>query len=268
MKQIDKVDRYDWVKPGDFGRQCKIAVNILKIDHSYQRAEVSKPNTLALARAFNWVAFNSLVVMERANGDKYVVDGQQRLLAARHRGDIKDVPCVLFKSDGRDHEAVAFISLNIRRSHVPAVAKFRASVSAGIEPEKEIHRFLEGIGLEVMEDGKSMKGLCFPNNLIQTWNINCECSKKAVIIQREINGIEPLVSSCHRGIFWLLCKGINVAEHVEKLKRLGGRTALMREIKAVEIESNMTTTNRLSGIAILRLINYRRRGSKITVESE
>ncbi len=265
MKQVDKVERYDWVKPGDNGRQCKVAVDELKVDHAYQRLEVSDRNTLALARGFNWVAFNSIVVMERANGDKYVVDGQQRLLAARRRGDIREVPCVLFKSDGREHEARAFISLNVRRTNVPAVAKFNASVRAALNPEKQIADWLATQGLEVTEDGKDIKGVDFPSCLIRSWSLNTDACKKAVSIQREVNGTEPLHSTCHKGIFWLLHNGIDVEEHADKLKRLGGRSAILRSVKTLEIETGAKASERGCGIGVLRLVNYKRRGNKIAV---
>ncbi len=268
MRQIDKVERYDWVKPGDIGRQCMVAVNELKIDHAYQRAEVSDQNTLALARGFNWVAFNSIVVMERANGDKYVVDGQQRLLAARRRGDIREVPCMLYQSDGRDHEARAFIALNVRRVKVPAVAKFTASVRASLYPEKQIAEWLGTLGLSVKEDGKAMNGVCFPAHLIRTWNMDSDCCKRAVWIQLKVNGTEPLHSACHNGIFWLLTNGINVEEYIDKLRKLGGRAAVLRAIKTVEIETNTSATMRIGGIGVLRLINYKRRGNKISVPDE
>ena len=265
MSKVDKVERYDWVKPGDNGRQCMVSVDELKVDHAYQRPEVSDQNTLALARGFSWEAFNSIVVMERANGDKYVVDGQQRLLAARRRGDIRKVPCVLFKSDGREHEARAFIALNIRRVKVPSVAKFNASVRAALNPEKQIAEWLGTLGLSVMDDGKSMNGVCFPAHLIRTWNMNAECCKRAVKIQRDVNGTEPLHSACHNGIFWLLTNGINVEEHTDKLRCLGGRSAMLRSIKTVEIETNTKANMRICGIGVLRQINYKRSRNKIAL---
>ena len=264
-KQVDKVDRYDWVKPGDNGRQCMVAVDELKVDHAYQRPEVSDRNTLALAREFNWVAFNSIVVMERANGDKYVVDGQQRLLAARRRGDIREVPCVLFKSDGRDHEARAFISLNVRRTNVPAVAKFNASVRAGLNPEKQIADWLASQGLTVTQDGKDMNGVDFPTSLMQSWKLNDEAARLAIQVQRDVNGTEPLHSVCHKGLWWLLHNGIDVTEHASKLKRLGGRAAILRSVKTLEIETGAMASVRGCGIGVLRLVNYKRRGNKIAV---
>jgi hypothetical protein len=263
--KMNKADQYGWVKPGDKGRQCKVEVDVLNIDYAYQRPEVSTKNTLAIASKFNWVAFNSIVVMERANGEKYVVDGQQRLLAARRRGDIREVPCMLFKSDGPEHEAIAFISLNVRRTNVPAVAKFKAKVSAGENPETQISEWLATQGLAVTEDGKSMNGLDFPTCLISCWNINEDACKKAVYIQRVVNGTEPLHSTVHKGFFWLLHNGINVYEHSDKLISLGGRAAILRSVKTLEIESGEKASMRGCGMGVLRLVNRGRRARKILV---
>ena len=209
--------------------------------------------------------FLGSIVISHKEGENFIVDGQQRLLAARRRGDIREVPCVLFKSDGREHEARAFIALNIRRVKVPSVAKFNASVRAALNPEKQIAEWLGTLGLSVMDDGKSMNGVCFPAHLIRTWNMNAECCKRAVKIQRDVNGTEPLHSACHNGIFWLLTNGINVEEHTDKLRCLGGRSAMLRSIKTVEIETNTKANMRIAGIGVLRQINYKRRRNKIAV---
>ena len=194
------------------------------------------------------MAFNSIVVMERANGDKYVVDGQQRLLAAIRRGDIREVPCVLFKSDGREHEARAFISLNVRRTNVPAVAKFNASVRAALNPEKQIADWLASQGLTVTEDGKDMKGVDFPASLMQSWKLNDEAARMAIQVQRDVNGTEPLHSVCHKGLWWLIHNGVDVTEHASKLKRMGGRAAILRSVKTLEIETGAKASVRGCGI--------------------
>jgi hypothetical protein len=95
--------------------------------------------------------------------------------------------------------------------------------------------------------------------------MNSECCKRAVKIQRDVNGTEPLHSACHEGIFWLLTNGINVEEHTDKLRRLGGRSAMLRSIKTVEIETNTKVNMRIGGVGVLRQINYKRRGNKIEV---
>jgi rhodanese-related sulfurtransferase len=46
----DKIARYDWAVPGDDGQYRCIAISDLKIDHSYQRAEVGDDTILTSAR--------------------------------------------------------------------------------------------------------------------------------------------------------------------------------------------------------------------------
>lgn len=264
----NKAERYDWIKPGDRGRQRMVLVDDLKIDHSYQRTEVGNRNTLAIAREFNWVAFGAIVVMERANGNKYVVDGQQRLLAVQKRGDIRMVPCVLFKSDGREHEARAFIALNVGRKPVTAVVKFIAGVRAGLNPETQIAEWLATQGLTVMADGKDVNGVDFPTCLMQTWKLDAKATQESLVIQRGINGPVPLHSTCHKGIWWLLHNGIKVAEYIDKLQKSGGRSAILRSVKTFEIETGKQASVRGCGIGVLRLINNGRRGNRIAIPVE
>jgi hypothetical protein len=66
----------------------------------------------------------------------------------------------------------------------------------------------------------------------------------------------------------LLTKGISVDEHADKLRRLGGRSAMLGSIKAIEIETNTKVNTRIGGLGVLRLINYKRRGNKIAVPEE
>jgi hypothetical protein len=94
-----KIERYDWALPGDDGQFRCVPVHELKVDHSYQREQVSDSTILKIARDFSWSMFGVLIVMERTNGNLYVVDGQQRLAACIRRGDIEKAPCSSLRSD-------------------------------------------------------------------------------------------------------------------------------------------------------------------------
>lgn len=262
-----KVERYDWANPGDHGRRCNLPVAELNIDNSYQRNEVSDINTLSTAREFCWLAFGVVVVMERSNGKKYIVDGQQRWLAAKRRGDIPAIPCVVFHSNGAEHEARAFIALNLHRTKVTAVQKFRVSDRAGIQPERKISEWLKSVDLAVTPDGKSTASVCFPAHLIRTWKANETACQTAIKLQRAINNGEPLHSSVHNGLCWLLCRNIDIAGNLPKLRERGGRSALLGSIRAVEIESGKNNHDRCCGLGILRVINHRRR-TKIQIPGE
>lgn len=260
----NKSDTYGWAKPGDKGKQTSVSIDDLRVDHSYQRPEVSNPNTLAIAREFSWAAFGSIVVMQRAGNALYVVDGQQRLLAARRRGDITHVPCIVFQSDGRDHEAAAFIALNTRRSHVTSVVKYAASVSASIEPEKTIDVWLKSIGLKVSADGCDTKSISFPTVLISSWKMNDDICRKAIVTQQDVIGPdEPLNNLVHKGMHWLYNSGVDVSKYADKLKATGGRPAMLRAIRSVAIETGATSSLRVCGLGILSVINSKRRNKVI-----
>lgn len=262
---IIKTDRYDWAKPGDTGRQMKIPIGELKIDHGYQRSEVSDINTLAIARDFNWIACGALIVMERNNGDRYIVDGYQRYLAMKRRQDIEAVPCIVYHSDGRDHEARAFLQLNTRRKHVRAVDKYRAAVKAGIKPESDIARWLDLQGLRVdnnSEHGASI--IDFPTNLLTTWKKNESCAKRAILVQQYITDSVRMAGNIHRGLTWLAMNGVDIESHADKIRARGGRTELQRAIREYCIESGQNAGENICGRAILRVINHKMK-RKITI---
>ena len=70
-----------------------IDIDRLHIDHDHQQenAEVEK-----LAKTWNWCAIRTLIVHKP--DDYYVVDGRRRLLAARRRGDIVKLPCIILNN--------------------------------------------------------------------------------------------------------------------------------------------------------------------------
>lgn len=263
MKNV-KAERYDWAVPGDMGKYCLVPVDELLICENYQRRVVSEANTLAIAKDFDRAAFGVLIVMRRKYGQMFVVDGQQRLSAVKRRGDMSHVPCLVFESKGQEHEARAFVALNINRKRVTAVERFRAAVAAGVQPESEISDFLASIGIRVTEDGKDGRGVSFPAHLLRSWKLSRVHCQEAIQVQLLINNNDaPLHHEVHNGIYWLLAHGVSVGDYVDKIIRLGGRSRLLESIRTVSIETGMSPNMRTCGVGILRVINHRRRGGKI-----
>lgn len=255
---MEKVQRYSWSELGRKAIQKNVDIDELKIDYTYQRREVSEKNTLTIARDFTWSAFGSIVVMQRGDGSMWIVDGQQRYLAAKRRGDIKSVPCVILQSSGIKDEARAFKLLNQNRKAVSSTQKFITSVVGGIEPEKSIAEWLESIGLSVTNNGDAVDGVSFPAHLLGTWKINKEKTMEAIHIQRDIIGPEPMMALIHDGIFWLLNNGVNIKSEVSKLVRLGGKDAMIRSIRSMQIQIDCGANHKVCGLGILSLINHRR----------
>ena len=105
----------------------------LEVDPSYQRS-IENPESQALiaqiAMGWHW-GRAQLLTVSRRDGRLFVVDGQHRLAAAKLRGDIQQLPCLVEEFADVAEEAALFNDLNDRRRPVSALDKFRAAVVAG-----------------------------------------------------------------------------------------------------------------------------------------
>ena len=114
-------------KPGKF---MMIDKNELSVDHSYQRHDVYMDGIRKMAKEWSWVACGAISVAKR--GDAYMVtDGQRRTLAAMLLQSIKELPCMVFDSEGVRDEAEKFLLPNRNRKPVSAFDKYRAQVMIG-----------------------------------------------------------------------------------------------------------------------------------------
>lgn len=125
----------------------KIGVEELNIADSYQRTIV--PGRVnRIAKNLDQDAFGSLTVGQRRDGTYWVVDGMQRLTAARKLG-IAMVPCDVFESEGQEHEARVFRLKNRERTNVSSVALFRAQLTEGDEQSIAIADVVRKAGLKL-----------------------------------------------------------------------------------------------------------------------
>lgn len=107
----------------------------LRIDPAYQR-DVANGASQALIRRiaqhWNWDLCQPLVVARRTDfvDRLFVIDGQHRLEAARVRGDIDQLPCVIVNYASAQDEAASFVHLNQQRRPLTALDLFRAAVAS------------------------------------------------------------------------------------------------------------------------------------------
>lgn len=125
----------------------KLSVDDLNISDSYQRTIVPA-RVNRIAKNLDQDAFGSLTVGERGDGTFWVVDGMQRLTAARKLG-IAMVPCDVFQSDGQEHEARVFRLKNQERTNVSAVCLFNAQLTEGDDQTLEIADVVRRSGLKI-----------------------------------------------------------------------------------------------------------------------
>lgn len=128
-----------------------IGVAELAVDPAYQR-EIENPASRSLirsiARDWDWGLCQPLVIAQRADG-LFVVDGQHRLAAARLRGDIGDLPCVITAHASVEDEAAAFVALNQKRKPLNAIDLFKARLASGDLAAASILRMIHHAGLDL-----------------------------------------------------------------------------------------------------------------------
>lgn len=154
----------------------------LQVDHAYQRmAEepASKRLIKHIAENWDWRLCAPLTISDRAPPEPglYVIDGQHRLAAARLRGDITELPCIISKFDGIEDEARLFVALNSARRQVGEVEKFHARVASKDHYALAAKRVIEDSGLTVTRytDAQFWKPLeCGFPQVVERGIRNCE----------------------------------------------------------------------------------------------
>lgn len=124
----------------------------LRIDAAYQR-DVGNGASQALIRKiaqhWNWDLCQPLVVARRTDLTErlYVIDGQHRLEAARLRGDIEQLPCVIVAYASQADEAASFVHLNQQRRPLTRIDLFKAAVASEDAEAVAIMTAIEEAGL-------------------------------------------------------------------------------------------------------------------------
>lgn len=120
----------------------------LAIDPLYQREldHHSRRMIARIAREWDWGLCQPLVVASRPGGALYVIDGQHRLAAARERGDIQQLPCVLLYPGDAAAEAATFVKLNQERRPLTAFALWNGALCAGDAAALALNALMQPIG--------------------------------------------------------------------------------------------------------------------------
>lgn len=126
------------------------AVEQLSVDDRYQRSLESGHSIRLIRRIaanWDWGLCQPLYVARRSDGKLYVVDGQHRWAAAKLRGDVWQLPCVVRSFESTEQEAAAFVALNQERTPLSALQIFRAAVASGDPEACGIAAAIEDAGL-------------------------------------------------------------------------------------------------------------------------
>lgn len=208
----DKVRLYGWKFRDAPGRFEMIGKGLLDVDPEYQRTgSVSNDKVLRIASKWSWLACGALIVAERPDGRLFVVEGQHRLLAARKRSDITQLPCLIFRVESVEREAEGFLQANTERRPVNACDKYRARLRAGDELALRLQSIFDASGYRVVSghgEGKSVRcvGLCLSlleqdGELFQDlWPLVVLAHEEGTIHERVLAGLFYLAQKTDRQI--------------------------------------------------------------------
>lgn len=273
--RADKIQKFNWnTQIGELGVNTMIDKWKINIDTSYQR-NISDSRVLAIAKNWQWEAFGRLLVGNRSDGSLFIVDGQHRLLAARKRSDIKDLPCVVFNSRGSGHEADVFLVTNTSRGPMSALQKFKALLIIGDPVAIGIKDAADSLGLIIPEKsggkrnnplGKETSLSCI-ETLMNAWRTNAKDAERCLVLCKEISKEYAITKDLYNGVFYLNQKMKKVGDFVydyrDKLVACG-YVSIMSTIKNQQIILGYGG-HLVSASGLLAVINKNRR-KKIIIE--
>lgn len=251
-----KVERYEWDALKDRSRHMRIKIEDLNVD-DYQRGEAKRGSTIQKAKHWDHSAAGAVIVGQRSDGSFWVVDGLQRTLAEALRGDIDAVDCMVFKSDGTEHEARVFQLCNLGRIPVDAIHKFRVAVKAGDDTECAIHDWVLANGFRIAAD-KCKNNIGFPAYVVQFWTANTDAVKRALLFSKRV-GDGDMCSEVFKGAYMLITRGVDIEKYEDSIIKRGGHKLLLRDINSVAIEAGVSKNLNVCARGMLSSINYRRK---------
>jgi hypothetical protein len=255
----------------------ELAVNLLQIDPAYQRL-VQASQVAWIVKNYEEVAFGRILVGRRADTSYWVVDGQQRLTAARKRG-MTVVPCLVFDSTGRKHEAKVFKEINSSRKAVSSLDVFRASMEAGESETLAINACVEEAGFKVGRGGGTapwniLSSPAALRDVFRTGGVNM-LHQVLSIIRDAWEGdatASKAVIIAGLGAFCLQADGQYSRSHLVKRLREQPPTAILRFItdhrKIIGGGSSSGSTKKVFVEAIVGLYNKKLRTNRIVLEQQ
>ena len=255
---MEKELRYGWDKilgvPGEYEM---ISKNVLNIDHTYQRQQVSLRKILGYAAHWDWALCGALLVADR-DGVYFVMDGQQRLAAACRRSDVDELPCLVYASQGREWEAKVFWQFGTIKQMISPHDLFKAKITEGNPTIIELDAFVRSLGYEISPTG-GMKTLNFIGTLSSYYFKNPTATKHA--IQKCIaicDGTCRITKDMFDGMFAIAISNIDLDALALKHLRDAGFPKIYAAIDDQK-RAMGSTGYRPAAVGILKIANYGRR---------
>jgi hypothetical protein len=266
---VDKVARYAWPIKNAPGQFLMVPTKELEVDYAYQRDQINDRRVQELSRSWDWVACGCLVVALREDNKWFVVDGQHRKLAADLRGDIAELPCLVFETTGRREEAMGFLTINQGRASVGSLDRYKAQLLAGDKTAFALESLVRSTGHRFGEKASARTVSCVQCLYNLTWE-DRERLERLWPLLAELYPDGPMSDTVIKALWtvdkWLAKAGRSVAEppYREKLVAIGG-AGLHREIRR-EVAVIGQGGVRVSGCAIAKYVNKQRLPGRLKIE--
>ena len=265
----DKTARYAWTIKNAPGEFLMIPKSELEVDHAYQRDRINQRRVEELARAWDWIACGCLVVALREDNKWFVMDGQHRKLAADLRGDIPELPCLVFETAGRREEAQGFLTINQGRMVVGSLDRYKALLLAGDKTAFALDSIVRSTGHRVGSEASARTVSCVQCLYSLVWEDRDRLARLWPLLA-EMYPDGPMSDTVIKGLWtvdkWLSKTGRSVTEspYREKLVAVGG-PGLHQEIRR-EVAVIGQGGVRISGCAIAKYLNKQRLPGRLKIE--
>jgi hypothetical protein len=236
---FDKTERYGWKTIDEPGELQWLDKTTLSVAHElYQRSVDNPAKVDKIASEWSWMACGVLIVALRQNGTLYVVDGQNRLVAALKRSDIRSLPCLLFAVDTPAAEASAFSRINRNRKLLSRTDLFRSDVVAGHPESVRLRDLLDRYGYVVGNPGTKRAAACVDALLGAMRNDESALRSVLDIYDKQLDGGRMLAQMVD-GLMYLHNSGVDLDD-----KRLRKRLA---DVGYDELISSIRKTSEFRG---------------------
>lgn len=198
VSSVDKIARYGWTMVDEPGEFRLIDKDILTVDLDYQREE-TPGKVKAIAAEWSWLACGTLLVASRPDNSLRVFDGNHRAVAARSRSDIRELPCMVFRTENISEEAMGFLRSNTNRKPVTMFDRFRALVITKDEAALFVEELVLGSGFRFGRDCGPRSVTCVgtlyqaakghPGALKEIWPLVVEICEEAGVHERVVTSL-------------------------------------------------------------------------------
>ena len=125
----------------------------LKVDTRAQRA-MDDRHMESLKNSFDVRKVGAVIVSERSDGSRYILDGQHRIFGAQGCGFDGGIPAIVHRGLTLAEEAELFLALNSNKA-VPLMEKFKTRVTAGDKQASAVNHIVEDEGFSVGQAARS-----------------------------------------------------------------------------------------------------------------